>query len=333
MFQLLDIIIALGIVYLILSMVHKYLMSMIKRAGRMKAKIIDREMRAFIGENMLRYLIPYLYHKEETLNFFDDRCCKRMFKRLFPKDDKLMRKVQKKQILDAVEGLEVYLNGKTPEEIREQIGYNISMEQIRKDFEDSDGILKQVRILRNRIAYRYDYALDRISEMYESKIRVSTFIWGLVLALFINADFFYIFDSLSKHTLTREKLAAQVELINDQASVMITHMEMKQEEETGEFKDEVQHVANDIKNFTGKFDEAGLKLGWTRKKIEESVSPDNLFNKVLGIFISGLLISFGAPFWHDMLCAMSGINKILREKRKTLAKDRDEEAAQDQLVG
>ena len=41
-------------------------------------------------------------------------------------------------------------------------------------------------------------------------------------------------------------------------------------------------------------------------------------NKLIGLFISGLLISFGAPFWHDFLSAFVGIKKTLRgrEERK-----------------
>ena len=60
MFETLDIMISLAVVFLILSMVHKYPVSLIKRLLSIKAKVIADEMKTFVGENTVQYLIPYL---------------------------------------------------------------------------------------------------------------------------------------------------------------------------------------------------------------------------------------------------------------------------------
>ncbi len=59
MFETLDIMISLGVVFLILSMVLKYLMSMIKRLLKVKASVVAEEMRIFVGENDLSFFPAY----------------------------------------------------------------------------------------------------------------------------------------------------------------------------------------------------------------------------------------------------------------------------------
>jgi len=71
MFELMDIMIALAMVYLILSMAHKYLMSAIKRLLNIKATVIAEEMKAFIGENTTQYLIPHIEKNVKHLNILD----------------------------------------------------------------------------------------------------------------------------------------------------------------------------------------------------------------------------------------------------------------------
>jgi len=62
---------------------------------------------------------------------------------------------------------------------------------------------------------------------------------------------------------------------------------------------------------------AGLSLGWTKEKSSLcSRGYGAFFNKLLGIFISGLLISFGAPFWRDLFSSFSGLKKILQVKER-----------------
>ena len=69
MFETLDVMLSLAVVFLILSMVNKYLMSIIKRALRIKAGVAAEEMKTFIGENTVKLLIPYLDKKARHLNF------------------------------------------------------------------------------------------------------------------------------------------------------------------------------------------------------------------------------------------------------------------------
>ncbi len=66
MFETLDTMISLGVIFLILSMVNKYLISIIKRCLKTKAKVVSSEMKTFIGENTTKILIPFI-EKNEAL--------------------------------------------------------------------------------------------------------------------------------------------------------------------------------------------------------------------------------------------------------------------------
>jgi hypothetical protein len=69
MFGTLDIMISLAVVFLILSRVHNYLVSHIKRLLSIKAKVVAVEMKTFIGKNTVQCLIPYLEKKAKHVIF------------------------------------------------------------------------------------------------------------------------------------------------------------------------------------------------------------------------------------------------------------------------
>jgi hypothetical protein len=300
MFETLDIMISLGVVFLILSMVLKYLMSMIKRLLKVKASVVAVEMKTFVGENTSKYLIPYLEKKAMHLNFLDATRNRMGLK----KGEKGLRQLNKDQLKEVVVAVKDFLESAPLEEIQEELGLKTSVDiidDLKKDFED----------LKNKIEKTYDNTVERISEVYESKLRYFTLIIGLLLVVCINADFFDIYSSISKNYIEREKLIAQAEIISAKVSQIDTKLANKGEEVV--VKKEIQEAKHDIAALTKTFKEAGLLLGWTKNKFSNAVENIGTFlNKLIGLFISGLLISFGAPFWHDFLSAFVGIKKTLR---------------------
>lgn len=98
MFETLDTLISLGVVFLILSMVHKYLMSVVKRFFKIKAKAIAKEMETFVGEKTTTLLIPYLEKEAKHLNFLSNI-----------KGKNVLRKLSKQQIVGVIEGLEGFI--------------------------------------------------------------------------------------------------------------------------------------------------------------------------------------------------------------------------------
>ncbi len=71
MFETLDTLISLGVIFLILSMIHKYVMSMVKRFFKIKATVVAEEMKTFVGENTIKYMIPFLEKNAKHQNVLD----------------------------------------------------------------------------------------------------------------------------------------------------------------------------------------------------------------------------------------------------------------------
>ena len=309
MFETLDIMISLGVVFLVLSMVHKYLMSMIKRLLKIKAKVIAGEMETFVGENTSKLLIPYLEKKAKHLNFLEDIKKKRWWRR---ERKKGLREISKKQLEETVNKLAEFLNGKDGKKIEEEIDAKVNVKEIDEKINE---IKDHLGTLKDRIRYVYDNTMEKMTEVYETRLRGHTLIWGLVLAVFINADFFDIYSSLSKNSLVRGKLVAQVEVIDRQMELMSEQIEQKEGEEINRLQPLITETKKNLSNLTGELDKAGLSLGWTKEKFSQAFEGLGAFvNKLLGLFVSGLLISFGAPFWHDLLSAFTGLRRRLRKR-------------------
>jgi len=156
-----------------------------------------------------------------------------------------------------------------------------------------------------------------MTELYETRIRHQTLIWGLVLAVLINADFLDMYSSLAKNSLIRGKLAARAEVIDRQMQLMSEQIEQREGEEIKRVRPLFKEAQANLSELSESFEKAGLSLGWTKERLFAVVKGwGDFFNKVLGLFISGLLISFGAPFWHDLLSSFSGLRKILQERER-----------------
>ncbi len=309
MFETLDLMISLSVVFLILSMVLKYLMTMIKRVLKTKANVIAEEMETFVGEKTSTYLIPYLEKNAKHLNFLET------IKKKEGCSGEVMglRQLTKDQLKEVVDGLSDFLKNKSAETLEEKLKIIKSNEEIKE-------INDYLKILKTRIEVNYDNTLQKISERYESNLRKYTLIFGLIFALLINADFFQIYSSFSRNSLARGALVAQAEIITGQMEVLSSKIDIKGEagiKELEAFKNETKET---VETFTDTISEAELRLGWKSEDFEsdpENTRFENIclfLKKLLGIMISGLLISFGAPFWHDLLESVVGVNKILRSK-------------------
>ncbi len=59
--------------------------------------------------------------------------------------------------------------------------------------------------------------------------------------------------------------------------------------------------------------EAPLPLGWDKTELSQLAEATNLLKKFLGLLVTTLLISFGAPFWNDILKTLFGLQGFLRK--------------------
>ncbi len=117
-------------------------------------------------------------------------------------------------------------------------------------------------------------------------------------------------------------MMARAVLAVDELELKIGEYEA-QESKTGGPIGTVSATGSDLKPVLKEIEEAGLKLGWSADVftvLRSGSRTDTSFNilyKVLGLILSGFLISFGALFWHDLLSAVMGVRKVLQNKGST----------------
>lgn len=58
--------------------------------------------------------------------------------------------------------------------------------------------------------------------------------------------------------------------------------------------------------------DSGLPLGWEEGRRQEFL--DGPLDKLFGVLLTALMISFGAPFWNDVLKSLMGVKTLLRKK-------------------
>ncbi len=303
MFQALDTMISLGVIFLILSMVNKYLISIVKRILKIKAKVITKELETFIGEKTSKYLISYLKNRAKHLNFLDEK--------------KRLRKLNKKQLETVVAELEKFMKSENAKEFKEVFGIDIDpkkiTERIRKDI---DEVKEHLNNLKGKVETMYDNTMEKISEVCETKIRYHALYFGIALAFFVNADFFGLYNSLSKSPTIQAQLVAQSDNIRTRMDDISKQIEESEGEKIKDKKEVVDEI-NNIKTILGGIETAGLELGWTEDKLYEVFQGWwHSIYKFIGLIISGLLISFGAPFWHDFIGTFTGLRKTLRAKKE-----------------
>ncbi len=300
MFQALDTMISLGVIFLILSMVNKYLISLVKRIFKIKAKVITKEMETFIGEKTSKYLIPYLEKRAKHLNFLDEK--------------KRLRQLNKEQLKMVVGKLEGFLedNSNNVGLIESELG--ISVKEIKVGI---DEVKAHLFNLKYKVDKMYDNTMEKISEVYETKLRYRALYFGIALAFIINADFFYIYSTLSKNSIIREELVARSAVINAQVELVSKQIELSEKKSIAKLEPEFDEAKKNIKGLTKNITDAGLQLGWTDGKITEACSSfGSVIYKLIGLLMAGLLISFGAPFWHDFIGTFTGLRKTLRGNKE-----------------
>ena len=167
---------------------------------------------------------------------------------------------------------------------------------------------------RKLIAYHYDAAMDRASGWYKKKAQTYSLIVSTVLVLFANIDTIQLANSLSANPEARAKMIeiSQRELDAAKEAEARATQENKspppaadtaaEETDAGidplrESKDRSENAAKALARANADLSSAGIQLGWTAPP----AGIGDWASKFLGLLVSILAISLGAPFWFDIL--------------------------------
>ncbi|SNR76908.1 hypothetical protein [Puniceibacterium sediminis] len=126
----------------------------------------------------------------------------------------------------------------------------------------------------------FDQVMNRATGVYKRRMQLTSFLVALLVATAMNADTLHIAAVLWKDDALRDK-------------IVVSAIETSRVDETvpKEILDKLETLRAD------------LPFGWSGPEVSQSVptTPQGWLLKGLGIFLTALAMTLGAPFWFDLL--------------------------------
>lgn len=150
--------------------------------------------------------------------------------------------------------------------------------------DDAEGDLKKAR---ENVERWYDDAMDRVSGWYKKKTQVFILVWALAVTLSVNADTVLIANTLAHDVTLRTSLVAMAEITAKEPLP----------QDAKETTERVQQMSSEIKKLD-------LPIGWSLEPKDPKSLPSDVGGwalKIIGLSLTAIAVSLGAPFWFDVL--------------------------------
>lgn len=159
------------------------------------------------------------------------------------------------------------------------------------------------KVLANIEAW-FNASMDRVAGWYKRKIQIITFVVAVAIVGALNADTLQIVRTLSVDDAVRQIIVAQAEEYIKQHPEGIAARLTGGAGGTAEPGLEAKQPApsETIRKTVAELQQFSLPLGWQGKP-----KASELPNKILGLLLTVLAVSLGAPFWFDVLSKVSKI--------------------------
>jgi hypothetical protein len=138
--------------------------------------------------------------------------------------------------------------------------------------------------LRMRLERWYDDGMERVSGWYKRHVQIWLAVIGLALAIVVNADTLQLVNSLWADKTVRAAIVAQAGAITQPGGKPTT----------------LRDTAGQVQ----KIKALDVPLGWKLKHGDPRNLPHGVrswFGKVLGLLLTAVALTLGAPFWFDLL--------------------------------
>ncbi len=147
----------------------------------------------------------------------------------------------------------------------------------------------------------FDDRMEQLSAWYKRKAKLFIFIIALMVTSVFNIDTFMIANRLYHNNTMRQAVINAAGKLAEQAEI-----------QPRQLTDDVQVMIDD---FYGEFDLLGIPIGWTARPHTNNAPaekdprqvPGNTLQwiyKVLGLLLSSIAVTLGAPFWFQKLKAL-----------------------------
>ncbi len=165
----------------------------------------------------------------------------------------------------------------------------------------------------------YAEVMNRASGWYQRKIKYALLMIGLGISITFNADTFRIAAVLAQDKSITEAIVQQATNFVLNPSVQVEGRDSSVPKNDSLYQQKLSNLNQDIGQLVSQ-DMSMLNtfvgMGWTAGSWETFISsPYQIFKALLGWFITAIAISFGAPFWFDLLKKMVNVRGSVPAKK------------------
>ncbi len=153
----------------------------------------------------------------------------------------------------------------------------------------------------------FDNAMDRVAGLYKRETQWITLGLAFVIAALVNADTLRLAHALGTNPALREALVAQAQVYAKEASDGAAGSATQ-----AKARPPLSAEAR-VRESIAELGQLGLPLGW-RHFPRDPVEWTSAF---VGILLTSLAVSLGAPFWFDMLNKVINIRASGKSPRET----------------
>jgi hypothetical protein len=192
-------------------------------------------------------------------------------------------------------------NGELPDHLKEVLSALLGQVERGVERETSAAL-----DLQRSVESWFDSAMDRVGGWYKRRASYASFALAAVLSLGLNLDSIEMVEALSRGTMLRQGIAAQAAQFAQRAPAAAAPAAAPQPDGSGAVP-ETEKSYTTFVSAMKEIDELGLPLGWSRqgaavKKLKGTWEYVGWgLGKVLGLLLTALAASLGAPIWFDVL--------------------------------
>lgn len=273
---ILDVAIGVIFIFLFLSLLCSFITEWIARITSSRSKNLEAGIRSLLSDRSEDGL---------TKKFYENPLIQ-VFARKGKKPSYIPARSFALALMNIVAPDETEKGTITADGLREAVG-KIENEGLRKtlfillsDAENS------IAMTRQSLENWYDVAMDRVSGWYKRRAQTISLICAIALTVALNADTISIANNLFRDKTLRAGLVAAAQGIAEQQDV-----EKKDPQAAvNEMQVELQAIA--------------FPVGWSHEFSRTTLADRGLdwwVCKIIGLLITAVAVSLGAPFWFDML--------------------------------
>ena len=298
-FAFLDLVIGLIFIYLIFSLAASTIREMYANLWNLRAKNLEKWVlnslpQENFGQKLLDHpVIKGISRKGRKPSYIPPELFADIFLQLINDDDQskgtynavtLEQKIRKTDLLP--DGYKTYLLQK----ITETKG--------------------DVKTAKNAIMDWFDSSMMRIGGTYKKKSQRALLIISLVLVSWANVDTLRIASHLHENPKVAESLANKAALYVQDSTVINYINQLKQNTETPSDSaiTKMQQDYEKLKGLNAQWENQQLPIQWKEDPLLKTIDQRKVwpiikesFGKLIGLIISALAISLGAPFWFEIL--------------------------------